>query len=191
MELTQNKIDLISRIIKNDRKYPNNEDLFEDFFNETCERSAAIIDSVENEVTLEAYIKRVANTAIINVLKDSGRLRRSGSRYMSTQTISSNEDSHAEEKIDYSSYNISYGDINIPKNPEEVAIQKEVLDFVAQTIIKIDSHEPEKDYLFIYKLRYDKGMTQREIADELGVSQSEVSKRLYKLISKVKEILEK
>ena len=33
MDLTQDKIDLIGKIIKNDRKYSNNEDLFDDFFN--------------------------------------------------------------------------------------------------------------------------------------------------------------
>ena len=55
MELTQDKIDLISRIIKNDRKYPNNEDLYEDFFNETCKRSVAILNAIDTESTLEAY----------------------------------------------------------------------------------------------------------------------------------------
>ncbi|MBP3820969.1 sigma-70 family RNA polymerase sigma factor [bacterium] len=190
MELTQNKIDLISRVIKRDRKFKGNEDLFDDFFNETCERSSAIINTIDNEVTLEAYIKRIANTAIVNVLKDAGRLRRSGSRYMSVKDVSSQEDISLDDFIDYSAYNISYKNIDIPKNPEEIAIQNEVLDFVAETIIKIDAQEPQKDYLHIYKLRYDKGMTQREIADEIGVSQSEVSKRLYSLIGKVKEILE-
>ena len=76
MELTQDKIDLISKIIKNDRKYPNNEDLYDDFFNETCKRSVAILNAVESETTLEAYLKRVVTTSIVTVLKDSGRLRR-------------------------------------------------------------------------------------------------------------------
>ena len=79
MELTQDKIDLISRIIKNDRKYPNNEDLYEDFFNETCKRSVAILNAIDTESTLEAYLKRIVTTSIINVLKDSGRLRRTRS----------------------------------------------------------------------------------------------------------------
>jgi RNA polymerase sigma factor (sigma-70 family) len=38
-------------------------------------------------------------------------------------------------------------------------------------------------------MRYDKGMTQKEISDELGVSQSEISKRLYTLLDKVKNVL--
>ena len=185
MELAQDKIDLISRIIKNDRKYPNNEDLYDDFFNETCKRSVAIINAVESETTLEAYLKRVVTTSIINVLKDSGRLRRTRSGYMSSREVAlDNSD------IDYTEVSIKYANINIPKNPEEIVIQKEILEFVADTIRKIDEEEPDKDYLHIYTLRYDKGMTQKEISDEIGVSQSEISKRLYKLMNKVRDIIE-
>lgn len=185
MELAQDKIDLISRIIKNDRKYPNNEDLYDDFFNETYKRSVAIINAVESEITLEPYIKRVATTAIINVLKDSGRLRRKKSGYMSSPEVSIGT-----TDIDYTDVVIKYSDVKVPENPEEIVIQKEILEFVADTIKKFDAENPEKSYLHIYTLRYDKGMTQKEISEELGISQSEISKRLYKLMDKVKSVLE-
>ncbi len=186
MELTQDKIDLISKIIKNDRKYPNNEDLYDDFFNETCKRSVAIVNAIENESTLEAYLKRIVTTSIINVLKDSGRLRRTKSGYMSTKEVSIDP----QDSNDYSKIEISYANINIPSNPEEIVIQKEILQFVADTIRKIDESEPDKNYLHIYTLRYDKGMTQKEISEELGISQSEISKRLYKLMDKVRDVIE-
>ena len=38
-------------------------------------------------------------------------------------------------------------------------------------------------------MRYDKGMTQKEISAELNVSQSEISKRLYCLLEKVRSVL--
>ena len=185
MELAQDKIDLISKIIKNDRKYPNNEDLYDDFFNETCKRSVAIINAVESESTLETYLKRVVTTSIINVLKDSGRLRRTKTGYMSSRELNIDN-----ENVDYTEIVIKYSDVKIPENPEEIVIQKELLEFIADTISKIDKEEPDKDYLHIYTLRYDKGMTQKEIAEELGLSQSEISKRLYRLMNKVKNIIE-
>ena len=107
MTLTQDKIDLISRIIKSDRKYSNNEDLYDDFFNETCRRSNSIINAVENEDTLESYVKRVASTAIITVLKDNGRLRRSKAGYMSTNEVVF-EPAKTEEVVASSSYKVSY-----------------------------------------------------------------------------------
>lgn len=186
MEIAQEKIDLISKIIKNDRKYPNNEDLYEDFFNETCKRSVAILDAIDTEATLETYLKRIVTTSIINVLKDSGRLRRTKSGYMSTKQIVTD----VAETVDYSNVVIDYASVSIPDDPEEIVIQKELLTFVANTVNDINDAEPEKDYLNIYILRYDKGMTQKEISEELGISQSEVSKRLFRLMEKVRSVIE-
>ena len=185
MELAQEKIDLISRIIKGDRKYPNNEDLYDDFFNETCKRSVSIINAIDSEVTLEAYMRRIVNTAIVSVLKDSGRLRRTRAGYMSSKEVTVET-----PEIDFSDVSVSYSSIKIPESPEEIVIQKEVLEFVADSVIRIDKENPNKDYLHIYTLRYDKGMTQKEISEELGVSQSEVSKRLYQLMEKVRDVIQ-
>lgn len=185
MELTQDKIDLISKIIKNDRKYPNNEDLYDDFFNETCKRSVSIMNAIESESTLETYLKRIVTTSIINVLKDSGRLRRSRSGYMSTKEVAIERN-----EIDYSNVVISYSNVKLPETPEDIIIQKEILEFVADTVKRLDEEQPDKDYLHIYTLRYDKGMTQKEISEEIGISQSEVSKRLYSLMSQVRNALE-
>ena len=186
VNIAQDKINLIGRIIKNDRKYSNNEDLYDDFLNEACKRSVGIIDTIETEATLETYLKRVVTTSIINVLRDSGRLRRTKSGYMSTKEVTLDENS----SVDYSDVVIDYSTVKLPENPEEIVIQKELLQFVADTIKKIDSEEPDLGYLKMYILRYDKGMTQSEIAHELGISQSEVSKRLFELMEKVRIIIE-
>lgn len=182
MELAQDKIDLIEKLIKNDRKYSNNEDLYDDFFNETAKRSVSIMNAIDSESTLEAYLRRIVTTSIVSVLKDSGRLRRTRSGYMSTKEVAL----EVNNNVDYSNVTVDYTNINVPLNPEEIVIQKEILEFVADTIKKIDEEEPDKDYLHIYTLRYDKGMTQKEISQEIGISQSEVSKRLYSLMGLVK-----
>lgn len=186
MEIAQEKIDLISKIIKNDRKYQSNEDLYDDFFNETCKRSVAILDAIDSGATLESYLRRVVTTAIINVLKDSGRLRRTRSGYMSTKEVAIDSAS----SDNYSNVVINYANVAIPEGPEEIVIQKEILTFVANTIKNIHDEEPDKNYLQIYVMRYEKGMTQKEISRELGISQSEVSKRLYKLMEKVRNTIE-
>lgn len=179
MDLAQDKLDLIEKIIKNDRKYSNNEDLFEDFFNETCKRSLNIVNIVSSDAALEAYLKKIATTSIINVLKDSGRLKRTKEGYTPVKEVSAD--------ADYAACEISYGNFAMNITPEELAIEKDTLKYIAGLLAKIDDEEPEKQYLQIYKLRYDSGMTQKEISDELGLSQSEVSKRLFKLMKKVKE----
>ncbi len=183
MDLAQDKLDLIEKIIKNDRKYSNNEDLFDDFFNETCKRSLGIINIVSSDGALEAYLKKIAATSILNVLKDSGRLKRTRSGFTPVSEIS------IDEKIsnNYAETKISYKNFIVEISPEELALQNDTIKYIASLIKKIDEDEPEKQYLQIYKLRYDNGMTQKEISEELGLSQSEISKRLFKLMKKVKE----
>ena len=87
-ELAQDKLDLISKIIKNDKKFVNNEDLYDDFFNETYKRSFLIAKTVNSESTLTTYVRRIASTAILNVLKDHGRLRRTREGYKATKEVS-------------------------------------------------------------------------------------------------------
>lgn len=189
MDIAQDKIDLIEKIIKNDKKFSNNEDLFDDFFNETCKRSFLIVKTVSSDATLEAYLRKIATTSILNVLKNSGRLRRTRSGYMSTnevpfETVSSKM---TENSNDFSNVKITYEAVDLNDGPEDIVIKKEVLQKVIDTVYEINSNEPDKKYLHLYNLRYDKGMTQKEIAEEMNLSQSEVSKRLFKLMDKVKQ----
>lgn len=186
MELAQDKIDLIEKIIKNDRKFANNEDLFDDFFNETCKRSLLIVKTVTSDATLEAYLKKIATTSILNVLKNEGRLRRTRIGYMSTKELPL-ETVSPSSLPDYSKMEISYEPIAIQDTPEDVAVKKEILQIIVDSVFEVDELEPDKQYARLYDLRYEKGLTQKEIAEELSISQSEVSKRLFKLMEKVKQ----
>lgn len=186
MELAQDKIDLIEKIIKSDKKFANNEDLFDDFFNETCKRSFLIVKTVSSAVTLEAYLKKIATTSILNVLKSEGRLRRTRSGYMSTKEAPI-ETVAKQDSLDYSKIEVTYEPVDIQDTPEDLAIKKEILQKIVDTVYEIDTNSPDKNYLKLYDLRYEKGMTQKEIAEELNLSQSEVSKRLFKLMEKVKQ----
>lgn len=186
MELAQDKIDLIEKIIKSDKKFANNEDLFDDFFNETCKRSFLIVKTVSSDVTLEAYLKKIATTSILNVLKSEGRLRRTRSGYMSTKEAPI-ETVAKQDSLDYSKIEVTYEPVDIEDTPEDLAIKKEILQKIVDTVYEIDTNSPDKNYLKLYDLRFEKGMTQKEIAEELNLSQSEVSKRLFKLMEKVKQ----
>ena len=201
MEITQEKIDLIKKIIKNDRKFSGNEDLLDDFLNETCKRSVSIVNSIDNASTLEAYLRKVVSTSIMSVLKDLGRLRRTKSGYIPTEEVSieavapfedvtsAPQPNSAIYNIDYSTIQVGYGGVKVPVNPEDSAIHNEIIEFVSDTIEKIDSKYPDERFLDIFLMRYNNGLTQREISQELGISQSEVSKRIYGLIEKVKDVL--
>ena len=187
VELAQDKIDLISRIIKNDRKYTNNEDLYEDFLNETCKRSLLIVQTVTSDSTLEAYLRKIATTSILNVLKNEGRLRRTQGTFKPIETVPIVDEDVT--VTDYSKINISYIPVKFEDTPEDIVVKKDILQKIVDTVYDIDRRVPAKNYLKLYKLRYEDGMTQKEIAHSLNLSQSEVSKRLFKLMDEVKQAL--
>lgn len=193
MELEQDKIDLIKKIITTDKKYVDNEDLFDDFFNETYKRSFIVMKSVKNEASLEAYLRKIATTSIINVLKDSGRLRRTGEGFTPIKEKSLDElivPPTQQAQSQYANVDINYDIIDLSDGPEEVVIKKEILQKLIDSVSIAHTNTPAKQYMQLYELRYVKGLKQKQIAEELNLSQSEVSKRLLELIEEVKKQFE-
>lgn len=185
MELAQEKVDLIKNLIKSDKKYVNNEDLFDDFFNETYKRSFLIVKTVENQSSLESYLKKIVATSMVVVLKDSGRVRRTKEGFVPTKEQSIEEIILPDSK--YSDIQINYDIVDLKDGPEEIVIKKETLQTLMDAIAVAHSANPAKQYMPLYNLRYVKGLKQDEIAKELNLSQSEVSKRLLELMQQVKE----
>lgn len=190
MELEQEKIDLIKKIILSDKKYTDNEDLFDDFFNETYKRSFLIIKTVKNEASLEAYLRKIVTTSIINVLKDSGRVRRTNEGFTSTEEKSLDE-IIVSPGNKYSNINVNYDIIDLSDGPEEVIIKKEIQQKLIDAVSIAHTNNPAKQFMQLYQLRYVKGLKQKQIAQELNLSQGEVSKRLLELIDEVKREFDK
>lgn len=188
MELEQDKIDLIKKVILSDKKYIDNEDLFEDFLNESYKRSFLIINTVKNEASLEAYLKKIVTTSIITVLKDSGRVRRTKEGFIPSKEESlDNFISETDTKTNkYSNVNVNYNIVDLQDGPEEIVIKKEVLQTLLDAVMIAHNTNPAKQYLQLYQLRYVRGLKQKQIAQELNLSQSEVSKRLLELMEEVK-----
>jgi RNA polymerase sigma factor (sigma-70 family) len=185
VELEQEKINLIKKIIVSDKKYADNEDLFEDFFNETYKSSFLILKTIKNEASIEAYLRKIATTAIINVLKNSGRLVRTGEKFVAVKEKSFDEFTSSSENK-YENVQVKYDLIDLSDGPEEVIIKKEIQQKLFDAINIAHNLNPAKNYLQLYQLRYVKGLKQKQIAQELNLSQGEISKRLLDLIDEVK-----
>jgi len=189
LELSQEHLDLIKKIIKSDKKFQNNEDLFDDFFNETCKRSLSIVETMEDSDVLESYLRKIASTAIVIVLKNMGRVRRTHQSYVNNdkeikQPVITDENVNSDN---VKPFNVNYNFINIKTNPEEIAVQKEILQSVYDSVVILHSQHIEKQYLQLYELRYVEGLKQADIAREMNISQSQVSKRLFELMDAVKQ----
>ncbi|MEI8129644.1 MAG: sigma-70 family RNA polymerase sigma factor, partial [bacterium] len=149
-----------------------------------------IINTVKNEVSLQTYLKKIATTSIINVLKDTGRVRRTREGFVAT------EEKFIEEvallpNTKYSNVHINYDLVDLSDGPEEVVIKKETLQTLIDAVAIAHTNNPAKQYMQLYQLRYVKGLKQKQIAQELNLSQSEVSKRLLELVEEVKKAFNK
>ncbi|MDD3012202.1 MAG: sigma-70 family RNA polymerase sigma factor [Candidatus Gastranaerophilales bacterium] len=185
MELTQEHRNLIEGIVRKNPRINGNEDLFEDFCSETFKKSYTIISSINDIKNLEIYLNKVASSAILDVLKTSGRLRKARSGYIQIhqQTVSISNDNEPNDIL-----------INIPDptpHIEEKIIKHDEIKLIRDLIVQIDENEKDKRYIDIFYLRYLMGYKQSQIANETGISQGEVSKRLIELAKKINELLNK
>ena len=218
MELVNEYKILIEKLVKANPKYSGNEDLLEDFCSETYKKSYLIIQSVDNEKSLDAYLRKVVSSAIMDVLKDNGRIVRSTKGYKSVQLLFENpsdytrsvreaivadkdfETEHDKKKQDVlcihpeiSAAPLISNDILNIKDPkesiEEHIIRKDIIENIINLVKQIDAEQPREKYLKIFYMRYFKHKKQKEIAQEVFISQAEISKRLLKLSRLIKEKL--
>ena len=206
LDTLQEQRNLIEKLIKSNNKFSGNEDLLEDFCSETFKRVYSLFDSIEPE-HIESYVAKVANTAILTVLKDSGRIRRRSNQYVSTRevpispvpaakpaeqvsshTVSATVPSaQVTESTETNLTNVILYDIPDPKDSfEEKIVRKDLLQKVVDIVLVAQKNKPDKEYLKIFYLRYIKEKKQKEIASILNLSQSEISKRLLDIADIVK-----
>ena len=199
---------LIEKFVRVNKNFKGNEDLFEDFCSEAMQKSYMIFNSISNPQKIESYIGKVVHTTIVNVLKNYGRLRREKTGYIPTKEIKVPDfaqepalkveledyipDNYSNETDDEQNITAAFvWDFPDPKNTaEEMLITRDCLQRIADSVCIIHKEIPSQQFLELFSLRYVKGLKQAEIGKELGLSQSEVSKRLMRLSKLISNILD-
>jgi len=190
--LVEEQRSLIEKIVKTNKNYKGNEDLFEDFCSEAFQKSYLIFNSSSNIQKIENYVSKVVHTSVLSVLKNSGRIRRAKEGYVPTKEIQVPDFSSVEpaiqQKILGSEFILDFPD---PKeSAEEILITKDCLQKIADAVCIIHKEIPSQLFLDIFYLRYVKNMKQSEISKTLSLSQSEVSKRLMQLSKLISNFLD-
>ena len=195
MDTINEQRELIEKLVKSNNKFKGNEDLIEDFCSETYKRSYSLFDNV-NIKDIENYIAKVVNTAILTVLKQNGRVRRRDNKYVSTHEVLINpvpakiqEPEIIVEKMPEPAvvYEPVVYDIADPRDSfEEKVVRKDLLQKIVDIVLIAQKENPSKEFLKIFYLRYIKEFKQKEIAEEVNISQAEVSKRLIEILRIVK-----
>lgn len=207
---------IIEKFIKSNKSYSGNEDLFEDFCSEALQKSYMAFRTFNNEQKIESYVSKVVHTSIIKVLKDYGRVRREHNHYTAVKEIKTadlantpapgqlKEESseeytdefpleHQESEAEYQGIESSSFILELPdpgESAEEILITKDCLQRIADTVCTIHKEVPSQLFLNLFYLRYIKGLKQSDIGRELGLSQSEVSKRLMRLSKLISNMMD-
>ncbi len=194
MDTINEQRELIEKLVKSNNKFKGNEDLIEDFCSETYKRSYSLFDNV-NIKDIENYIAKVANTAILTVLKQNGRVRRRDNKYVSTHEVLINpvpaKIQEPEIVVKAPEPAVVYEpfvyDIADPRDSfEEKVVRKDLLQKIVDIVLIAQKENPSKEFLKIFYLRYVKEYKQKDIAKEVNISQAEVSKRLIEILRIVK-----
>lgn len=194
MDTINEQRELIEKLVKSNNKFKGNEDLIEDFCSETYKRSYSLFDNV-NIKDIENYIAKVANTAILTVLKQNGRVRRRDNKYVSTHEVLINpvpaKIQEPEVVVKAPEPAVVYEpfvyDIADPRDSfEEKVVRKDLLQKIVDIVLIAQKENPSKEFLKIFYLRYVKEFKQKDIAKEVNISQAEVSKRLIEILRIVK-----
>lgn len=183
MEFTQEHRQKIEKIIKTNPRFSGNEDLVDDFCSETFKRSFSIISSLDNINNVNAYLSKIASSAILSVLKDSGRLRQTKDGYKKIEHILTTAYSSDENG------NIAFDIPDINDDFEEEIISQDEMNHIKNIILKLDKEKKEKRYFDLFQLRYIIGKKQSEISEDFGISQGEISRRLTELAQKINEYM--
>ena len=191
MLLVEEQRSLIEKIVRGNKNFRGNEDLFEDFCSEAFQKSYMIFNSSSNIQKIESYVSKVVHTSILSVLKNSGRIRRSNDGYVPTKEIKVPEFNSAVTVKTQPLGPDFILDFPDPKDSaEEILITKDCLQKIADAVCIIHKEIPSQLYLDIFYLRYVKGLKQTEISKSLNLSQSEISKRLMQLSKLISNFLD-
>lgn len=201
--------ELIESIIKQNPSFAGNEHLLEQFCSEVYKKSYLLLDSVSNVDSLRNYLTKVVDTSISNVVKanipsNPVSLKDIVEDVVPKQVImsepvvqvSKTPDEIIEEKI----ISINKKDNKLPeiKNPyeglidpleliSEKPVNPSLAKNIVNAIVKLDSKEPNKKFLDIFKLKYVQKLKQSEISKNLRISQNDLSKRFCEMVKLIRQ----
>ncbi len=191
MLLVEEQRSLIEKIVKGNKNFSGNEDLFEDFCSEAFQKSYMMFNSTSNVQKIESYVAKVVHTSILSVLKNSGRVRRTNEGFVPTKEIKVpdfNSNTVVKSNVLGPDFVLDFPDPR--ETAEEILITKDCLQKIADSVCVIHKEIPSQNFLQIFHMRYIQGLKQAEIAKNLELSQAEVSKRLMHLSKLISNFLD-
>ena len=169
---------LILDIIKQNERYAGNEEYLEAIYEDALTRLGGILDSLNDEAIIKSYVERIAKLSIITVAKKNSSTPAAKQKPAEPE-IKQELEKEAEEDL----YKVfGYEPSSQPK--ENITTDK--FQEIEKGIMQLDKAYPTKEFIKLYKLRFQENKTLEEISDELNVSQAQAAERLFDIAALVK-----
>ena len=196
LNITEKELDVIKNLIFQNPYYAGNEDLLPQICEAVYRKSHLLFKSVQNYEYLESYLKKVVNNCIIDILQSrtrTGSLRLQKSKYTDrdvekkspSDSSSLIENTGLKFKKAYEIYKI-----DDPCTENDVyAPERRSMEKILELLEVVNSENSGKNYLQIFVERYIENKSSEMIAFDLGLSESEVNRRLLNLADIIEENL--
>ena len=210
--LNQEQRELIESIIVKNPAYRGNEHLMEQFCAEVYKKSYLLLDSVSNIDSLRNYLTKVVDTSVSAIVKIASvvpvydkKLQKNEqdiAKYVdiNPQNAFSSIKSDGKDQLENIKKQepiVSNNKFKL-KNPYEGLIDP--LELVAEkppslklsvniieVVKKIHAKDPNKKYMNIFTMRYVQNLNQSVIAQNLKLSQADLSRRFCEMVKLVRE----
>ena len=215
MQINEEHKSLIESVIIENPKYGGHEELLNIFCESVYKKSYLVIDAIRDTARLKRHLAVICDSCIDNILKEKQKYddiniyrkydtAKADKGVVSVKKLSPVDDEEETKKLlkNQNKEKIINLKEEIQKNeridavsmlidPLEFCPQKRVsehtLDKLINIIKQINRQYPTKRYYEIFYLRYIKKRNQSEIAQEMKISQMELSKRFVELINLARE----
>ena len=215
LQINQNHRELIESVIKENPKFAGHEDLLDIFCEAIYKKSYLVIDAIRDIPRLRRHLTMISDGCIESIIRekqkfDNIKIYKQPKNTKPKKDIVSvkkpnvlDEEDETEKRIEKkqqeSLINLKeeiqkserYDAVSMLIDPLEFCPQKRVsehtIDRLINIVKQINRQYPQKRYYEIFYLRYIKKYKQAVIAQEMKISQIELSKRFVELINLTRE----
>ena len=174
--------DLIIEVIKQHPRFVGNEHLLDEIYTDTVIRLGGILEAVNDEAIIKGYVERIAKLSIISISRSHGTQKKQA--VATSQAAPVKEIPLVEDHTNhYEPFN--YDCAEVEATPELTEAQSKEIE---TGIMHLDKEFPAKEFIKLYRLRYQEHKTLEDISDTMNVSQAQAAERLFEITALVKRI---
>lgn len=172
---------LIIEVIKQNPRFVGNEHLLNEIYDDAVVRLGGILESVKDEAIVRSYVERIAKLSIITVSRNNGG---STKKQVVTRVAEVKEIQLAGNHTDHYQF-FEYESDGFETLIELTDVQRSEIEAGIQ---KLEKEYPTKEFIKLYRLRYQEHKTLEDISDTMNVSQAQAAERLFEITALVKRI---